>query len=153
MVYAQPSICSGEWDAQTSLGFWDTDRSSDLNQTTSPYNNQQKKKKRICRIWDFAIPTDHREKFKESEKKDKYLDLAWKLKKLCYMKATVILIVIGALGTVIKGLVTGLEDLEITGRLETIQSTALLRSARIQRRVRETWADLLSLKLQRKPIS
>ena len=30
---------------------------------------------------DFAAPVDHRVKLKESEKKDKYLDLAWKLKK------------------------------------------------------------------------
>ena len=35
-------------------------------------------------------------------------------------------IVIGALGTVTKGLVQGLKDLEITGRVETIQTTALL---------------------------
>ena len=50
------------------------------------------------------------------------------------MKVTVILIVIGTLGTVTKGLVKGLEDLEIR---ETIQTTALLRSARILRKVLE----------------
>ena len=42
--------------------------------------------------------------------------------------------VIGALGTVTKGLIQGLEDLEITGRVETIQTTASLRSTRILRR-------------------
>ena len=47
-------------------------------------------------------------------------------------------IVIGALVTVTKGLVLGLEDLEITGRVETVQTTALLRSVRILRRVLET---------------
>ena len=36
---------------------------------TRPYNNQQQKK-RTCRIVDFAVPADHREKMKESEKKD-----------------------------------------------------------------------------------
>ena len=36
------------------------------------------------------------------------------------MKVTVIPIEIGALGTVIKGLVQGLEDLEIRGQVETI---------------------------------
>ena len=36
------------------------------------------------------------------------------------MKVTMIPIVIGALSTVTKGLVKGLEDLEITGRVETI---------------------------------
>ena len=77
MVYAQPSICAGEWDAQTPLGFWDTNGSLNLDQTTRPYNDQQKKKekrKRTCR-------TDCRVKLEENEKKDKYLDLARKLKK------------------------------------------------------------------------
>ena len=54
------------------------------------------------------------------------------------MKVTVILIAIGAIGTVTKGLVKGLEDLEIKGRVMTIQTTALLRSARILRRVLKT---------------
>ena len=50
----------------------------------------------------------------------------------------IILIVIYALGTITKGLILELENLEITGRLETVQTTALLRSARILRRVLET---------------
>ena len=45
------------------------------------------------------------------------------------MKVTIIPIVIGAFGTVTKGLLKELEDLEV--RVETIQTTALLRSARI----------------------
>ena len=51
------------------------------------------------------------------------------------MKLTVIPIVIGALDTVTKGLVQGQENLEKRGRVETILTTALLRSARILRRV------------------
>ena len=47
-------------------------------------------------------------------------------------------IVIGALGTVTKGLVHGLEEVEIMGRVETVQTIALLRSARIVRRILET---------------
>ena len=39
------------------------------------------KKKNICKIIYFAVPTDHRIKLKECEKKDKYLDLARELKK------------------------------------------------------------------------
>ena len=50
----------------------------------------------------------------------------------------IIPIVIGAFGTVTKGLLKGLEDLEVGGRVETIQTTALLRMARILRRVRGT---------------
>ena len=98
----------------------------------------KKKKKKICKIVDFAFPADHRINLKESEKKDKYLDLARELKKLWNMKVTVVPIVIGALDTIIKGLLKGLEDFEIGGRVETIQTTALLRTARILRQVLET---------------
>ena len=114
-------------------------------------NNE--KKKRICKIVDFTIPADHRINLKESEKKDKYLDLARELKKLWNMKVTIVPIVIGALGTISKGLLKGLEDLEVGGRLETIQTTALLRMDRIPRRVLETWGDLQSLKIQWETIS
>ena len=47
---------------------------------------------------------------------------------------------------VTKGLIKGLEDLEIWGRVETIQTTALLRSARILRRVLETWVSKTTVK-------
>ena len=103
----------------------------------------------------FAVPADHRLKLKESEKRNKYLDLARELKKkqkLCNMKMTVILVVAGELGTIPKGLVRGLEDLEIRGQVETFQTTTL-RSTKILRRTLETWGNLLSLKLQRKTIS
>ena len=60
-------------------------------------------------LWDFDIHTDH-----------------------------LISAVIGAFGTVTKGLQKGLDDLEVGGRVETIQTTALLRTARILKRVLET---------------
>ena len=89
-------------------------------------NNNQQKKKRICKIVDFAVTADHRIKPKEYEKKDKYLNLAREWKKLWTMQ----------------------EELEV----ETIQTTALLRTAKILRRILETWGDLLSLRLQWKTI-
>ena len=97
-----------------------------------------KKKKRICKIVDLAVPVDHRIKLKECEKKDRYLNPARELKKLWNMKVTIVPIVIGAFATIIKGLLKGLEDLEVGGRVETIQMTALQRTAKILRRVLET---------------
>ena len=41
------------------------------------------------------------------------------------MKVTIIPTVIGTFGTVTKGLIKGLEDLEVGGQVETIQTTAL----------------------------
>ena len=106
MVYAQPRISPREWDAQTPLGFWDINGSPNLGQTTRPYNNQQKK--RSCRIVDFAVQADYRMKLKERKKSDEYIDLVRELKKLWNMKVMIILIVIGGLGTITKGLVQGL---------------------------------------------
>ena len=105
---------------------------------------------RTCKIVDFAVPADHRIHLKECEKKDKYLDLARELKKnkLWNIKVTIVPIVIGAFGIISKGLLKGLEDLDVGQRVETIQMRAFLRTARILRRVLETGWDLLSLKLQ-----
>ena len=66
---------------------------------------------------DFAIPANHRVKLKECEKNDKHLDLAGELKKPWNMKVAVIPVIVGALGTVTKGLVKGLEELEIGARV------------------------------------
>ena len=107
------------------------------------------KNKRTCIIVDFTVPADHRIKLKECEKKDKYLDLARELKKLWNMQVTIVPIVIAAFGTVTRGLRKCLGDLEVARRVETIKTTALLRTARIL----GTWEDLLSLKLQWKTIS
>ena len=54
------------------------------------------------------------------------------------MQVTIIPIVIGTFGTRTKGLLKELEDLEVGGRVETVQTTAQLRTARILRRVVET---------------
>ena len=147
MEYAQPINWPGEWYTHKVL--WGFDIQTDyLISARRPgliaINNN--KKKRTCKIVDFAVPADHRIKLKESGKKDKYLDLARELKKVWTMKVTIIPIVIGTFGTVTKGLWKGLKDLEVGGRAETIQTTALLRTARILRRLLETWGDWLSLK-------
>ena len=109
-----------------------------INKKKKKKKERKKKKKRTCKIVDFAFPADHRIKLKECKKKDKYLDLARELKKLWNMQVIIIPIVIGAFGTVTKGLLKRLEDLEVGGRVETIQTTALLRTAKMLRRILET---------------
>ena len=52
----------------------------------------------------FGDPAEYRVKIKESETIEKFLDLAWELKKLWNMKVMVILIVVGTLGIIMKGL-------------------------------------------------
>ena len=68
-VHAQAGIRPGEWDAQSSLGFWDTNRSPNLGQSTKLSDCQQKK--RTCRIVDFVVPTNNRVILKESEERER----------------------------------------------------------------------------------
>ena len=115
---------------------WDFDIHTDhLHSARRPDLIIINKKLRICKIVDFAVPADNRINLKEYEKKDKYLNLARELKKL---NVTIVPIVIGTFSTITNGLLKGLDDLEIGGRVESIQTTALLRTARIVRRVLET---------------
>ena len=81
---------------------------------------------------------DRRVKLKECEKWDKYLEVVLELK-MWKIKLARIPIEIVSFGIILKGLVQGLEDLEITEQVEPIQTTALLRLSRMQ----ETWGDLL----------
>ena len=62
--------------------------------------------KYIKHFVDFAVSADHRVKLRESDEKDKYLDLSRKMKKLSNMKVTVIPVVLGLLGTVTKRIST-----------------------------------------------
>ena len=61
------------------------------------------------------------------------------------MKVTVIPIVVGALGTVPKNLKKILNELKTRERIVNVQTTALLKSARIPRKVLETREDFCCL--------
>ena len=103
------------------MGLWPTNGRSNLGHRTRPRIINQKK--RNYKIVDFALPADHRIKLNECEKKAKYLDLARELK-LWNMKVAIITIMTGAFGTVTKELLKGLENLQVGGRVETIQTIA-----------------------------
>ena len=75
------------------------------------------------------------------------MNLVRVLKKSWNMKEIVIAIVVVALGTIPQNQEKRLDELEISGRIETKQTTALQKSIRILRRVLDTRGDLLSLKL------
>ena len=132
--------------------FLDTNGLPNLGQTTGPYNHQQRKEKKNLQYCKHCCPGWPQGEV-ERKRKEGYQDLARELKTPWNIKVTVISIVIGALGTVSKGLVKRVEDLEIKGQVGIIQTTASLSSTRILRRVLENWGDLLSLKLQWKTIN
>ena len=69
---------------------------------------------------DFTIPVDYRVKLIESEKIDKYLDLARELKRPSNMRVMVISVGVDALKTIPKDMEKRLEELVVTGRIKTI---------------------------------
>ena len=92
-------------------------------------------KKRTCYLGDFVVLADYGVKVKEGKKLEKYLDLARELKMSWNMKVTVIPIGVGRLGTVLKNLEKRVGKLEIRGRIETIQTSVILKTATIFRRI------------------
>ena len=81
-----------------------------INKKKKKKKKEKKKKKRNCRIVDFDVPTDHRVKLKENEKKDTLLG-NWKSMEHESNQLWLVLlvpIVICAIGTVTKGLIQGL---------------------------------------------
>ena len=96
------------------------------------------KDSKSCHIIDVAIPGDARIITKQEEKIEKYQDLAREIRSLWRVKAKVIPIVIGALGTIPKGLNGYLKEIGVTTRVELLQKSALLGTARTLRMVLET---------------
>ena len=92
---------------------------------------------------DIAVTTDHRIKLKESEKKDKHQDFARRDEKTMKHERDGDTNCNWCSWYSHKGLIKGLDNLELRGQVKTIQTTALLTSARILRRVLKTWGDLL----------
>ena len=133
------------------MGLWHTNGWPNLGQKTGPYNNH--KKKRTCKIVDFAVPADHRINLKESEKKDKYLDLVRELKKTMEHEGDNCTSCGWCFWYSYQRIIKGTGGLGIRGRVDTIQTTTSLRTTIILRRVLETWEELLSLKLQLMTIS
>ena len=95
------------------------------------------KEKRICQIVDFAIPYDTKIMEREVDKITKYQDLGRELRRLWNMKTEIVPVVIGALGSMPKDLGHWLEVLEIKPRINDLQKSVILHSARILRKVLE----------------
>ena len=96
------------------------------------------KEKKECKIIDVAVPNDVRVGNKEQEKVEKYQDLRREIATLWGMKKTeVIPIVVGALGMISKKLDMWIKKIGINIKIETLQKSTLLGSARILRRTLE----------------
>ena len=94
------------------------------------------KKKREIKILDVAVPGDGRVKDKELEKIEKYQLLKGEVGRIWGMKKVkVISVVIGALGAISDYFDKHTEEIGVQIRLQVMQKTALLGTARILRNV------------------
>ena len=90
---------------------------------------------KICHIIDEAIPGDERVSIKMTEKIEKYDELRSELERLWKVKAKVVPIVLGALGTVTRNLNSFLKESGVNVAIQLIQKSAHLGTAIILRKV------------------
>ena len=62
------------------------------------------KKEKICTLIDVAIPADRNVVQKEAEKKLKYMSLCTEIQRMWNLKCTIVPVIIGATGIVIRSL-------------------------------------------------
>ena len=97
-----------------------------------------------CKLIDMTVPSDRNIALKEIEKKSKYKDLEVEIQRIWQMKTIVLPVVIGALGTVKKGMVENIEKVAKGASVTEIQKICMLESARILRKVLGIWTERLT---------
>ena len=88
-----------------------------------------------CKLIDMTVPSDRNNALKETEKKCKYKDLELEIQRMWHMKTVVIPVVVGALGTVKKGMVENVKKVSERATMTEIQKICMLGSSRILRKV------------------
>ena len=95
------------------------------------------KKERSCKIIDFTVPGVSRIEEKEKDKIEKYQELGRELQKIWNVKGTIIPLVAGSLGTILKQFGNRLKQIGITLGTAQVQKTVLLATTKILRMVFE----------------
>ena len=88
-----------------------------------------------CKLIDMSVPSDRNIALKEIEKKGKYKDLELEIQRMWQMKTEVIPVVVGALGTIKKGMVENIKRVSERANVTETQKISMLGSARILRKV------------------
>ena len=95
------------------------------------------KKRRTCKIIDFAVPDDSRIEEEEKEKIEKYQDLRRELQKIWNVRVKIISLAVGSLGAIPKQFGNRPKEIGVTAEIGQVQKTVLLGRARILRKVLE----------------
>ena len=88
-----------------------------------------------CFVVDFSVPFDGNVEDKEAEKRATYPTLAGELHRMYQVPVVIVPVVIGALGTVGKGVVEGMKVLGIPDVVDGLQTSALIGTAKILQKV------------------
>ena len=88
-----------------------------------------------CKLIDMTVPSYRNIALKEIEKESKYKDLELEIQRMWHMKTVVIPVIVGALGTVKKGIVENIKKVSERATVTEIQKIYILGSARILRKV------------------
>ena len=88
-------------------------------------------------IVDFAVPVDQPIEISQKKKTESYQDLNRELQKLRNLKISIVLIVVGAPGTIPKSLEKHLSEGNVEVNISQMQTTVLLNNPRIFRKVLE----------------
>jgi len=92
-------------------------------------------KEKACTLIDVAIPADRNVVQKEVEKKLKYKSLCIEIQRMWNLKCTIVPVVIGATGIVTRSLRENLEAVLGKHSIDSLQTTAILGTAHIIRKV------------------
>ena len=82
-----------------------------------------------CKLIGMTVPSDRSIALKEIEKESKYKDLELEIQRMWHMKTVVIPVVVGALGTVKKGMVENIKKVSDRATVTEIQKICMLGSA------------------------
>ena len=82
-----------------------------------------------CKLIDMSIPSDRNIALKEMEKKSKYKDPELEIQRMWQMKSEVIPVVVGALGTIKKGMVENIKRVSARATATETQKISMLGSA------------------------
>ena len=88
-----------------------------------------------CKLIDMTIPSDRNIALKETEKKSKYKDLELEIQRMWHMKTEVVPVVVGALGTIKKGMIENIKKVSERATVTEMQKICMLGSAQIPRKV------------------